>query len=112
MAARRFGALNLVSTNTETVLMSGAAGWDSTVNVRFTNRNATSVKVRLALVDQPSGTALPVNLEDWLEYDAEILPNEVLEETGLAVPEDHTLVVSTDTAGVSVVAYGWEEQKV
>ena len=112
MAARRFGALNLVSTGTETILMTGTTGWDSTVNVRFTNRNATSVKVRLALVDEPAGTALPVSLEDWLEYDAEILPNEVLEETGLAVPSEYTLVVSTDTAGVSVVAYGWEEQSI
>jgi len=112
MAARRFGALDL-QTTTYTLLMSGATGFDSTVNVRFTNRNSSPVKVRLALVDEPSGTAL-ANLsdEDYLEFDIEIRANGVLENTGLAVPEDFSLVVRTDTTDVSVTAYGFEEQKV
>ena len=114
MAARRFGALDLTSPGTNVVLMSGTVGWDSSVNVRFTNRNSlTSVSVGLALVDAPSATAL-ANLsdEDWIEYDTEILPNEVLEDTGIVVPENYSLVAYSDTTLVSVVAYGWEEQKV
>ena len=112
MAARRFGALDLQTTN-ETLLMSGTSGWDSTVNVRFTNRNSTPVRVRLALVDAPAAGALAaLSDEDYLEYDIEIRPNGVLENSGLVVPEDHSLVVKTDIVNVSVIAYGFEEQKV
>ena len=114
MAARRFGALDLSSPGTNVVLMSGTAGWDSSVNVRFTNRNsAASVAVRVALVDAPAATALTSLTDaDWIEYDTLIQPNEVLEDTGVVVPENYSLVVSSDTTLVSVVAYGWEEQKV
>ena len=38
--------------------------------------------------------------------------NEVLEDTGIVVPENYSLVVVSDTTLVSVVAYGWEEQRV
>jgi hypothetical protein len=112
MTARRFGAVDFLTTNTNVVLMSSPANFDATVNVRFVNRNSSSsVKVRLALVDSPSGTAL-VNLsnEDYLEFDTTILPNEVLEETGITVPENHTLVVRSDTLLVNVIAFGFEEQ--
>ena len=113
MAAKRFGALDLTTINTDVVLMTGCAGWDSTVNIRFTNRTSGPVKVRMALVPFPSGTAV-ANLDDadYLEYDVEILANCVLENTGLALQGDNSFVVRTDTAGVSVVAYGWEEQLV
>ena len=107
MAARRFGALDLSSPGTNVVLMSGTAGWDSSVNVRFTNRNSA------ASVDAPAATALTSLTDaDWIEYDTLIQPNEVLEDTGVVVPENYSLVVSSDTTLVSVVAYGWEEQKV
>ena len=110
MAARRFGALDLSAT-TPTVLMAGASNFDSTVNVRFTNRNATPVKVRLAMVDDIAANALAsLADEDYMEYDIEIRANGVLENTGLAVPEDYSLVVESDTADVTVIAYGFEEQ--
>ena len=112
MAAKRFGALDL-QTTVEVILMSGTSGWDSTVNVRFTNRNTTPVKVRLAIVDAPAATALAaLSDEDYLEYDIEIRGNGVLENSGLVVPENYSLVVKTDIVNVSVVAYGFEEQKI
>jgi len=110
MAARRFGALDLAAT-TDTVLMSGASGFDSTVNVRFTNRNSSAVTVRMALVDDVSGSALgSLSDEDYLEYDTTIEANDVLENTGLVIPEDHTIVVRSDTTLVTVLSYGFEEQ--
>lgn len=112
MAAKRFGALDL-QTTAYTLLMSGTSGWDSTVNVRFTNRNSSAVRVRMALVDAPAAGALAaLSDEDYLEFDVEIRPNGVLENGGLVVPEDFSIVVKTDTANVSVTAYGFEEQKV
>lgn len=110
MAARRFGALDLAA-STDTVLMASASNFDSTVNVRFTNRNASPITVRLALVDDIAANALAsLSDEDYLEYGVEIRANGVLENSGLAVPENYSLVVWADTADVSVVAYGFEEQ--
>ncbi len=110
MAARRFGALDLLQ-NTYTVLMSGATEFSSTVNVRFVNRNSVSVRVRLALVDAPSAGALAALAdEDYLEFDLELRANGVLENTGIAVPADYTLVVRSDTDDVTAVAFGFEEQ--
>ncbi len=110
MSAKRFGALDLAAT-TDTVLMSGAVNFSTTANVRFTNRNATAIAVRLALVDADAAGALAaLSLEDYLEYDTPIAANGVLENTGIAIPEDYSLVVRSDTASVSVVAFGYEEQ--
>ena len=112
MTAERFGALDLAAT-TNTFLMSSPSGSDCTVNVSFANRNSTEVMIRLALVDEVMATAV-ANLsdEDYLEYDTEILGNEVLERTGIVVPEDHSLVVFSNTASVSVIAYGFQEARI
>lgn len=112
MTAKRFGALDLAAT-TDTVLMSGATGYSTTVNVRFTNRNAAAITVRLALVDADGAGALGALAdEDYLEYDTPIVAKGVLENTGIAIPEDYSLVVYSDTANVSVVAFGFEEQNI
>jgi len=109
--AKRFGALDLLA-NIDTVLMSGANGFNSTANIRFTNRNSTPVTVRLALVDAPSGTALAsLSNEDYLEFDIEIRANGVLENTGIPIPEDFSLVVRSNTNNVTAMAYGFEEVK-
>lgn len=117
MTARRFGAFDLAA-DTDVVLMTGASGHNSTVNVRFVNRNhdngpngAINVFVRLALVPFDSGSAIG-NLDnaDYLEYEAIIPPQDVLEDTGIAVEAGHSLVVRSDTNLVNVVAYGFEEQ--
>lgn len=112
MAAKRFGALDLLQ-NTYTVLMSGATGFSSTVNVRFVNRNSVPVRVRLALVDAPAAGALAALAdEDYLEFDLELRVNGVLENSGVAVPEDFSLVVRADTDDVTAVAFGFEEQNI
>ncbi len=110
--AKRFGALDLLA-NTNTVLMTGANGFNSTANIRFVNRNSTPVKVRLALVDAPLATALATLTDiDYLEFDIEIRANGVLENTGIPIPEDFSLVVRSDTNNVTAAAYGFEEVKI
>lgn len=112
MTAKRFGALDLTS-NTNTLLMSGPSGFSSTANVRFVNRNSSPVKVRLALVDEPAASAVAnLSVEDYLEFDIEVRANGVLENTGIVVPEDYSLVARSDTDDVTVVAFGFEEQNV
>jgi len=110
MAFRRFGSLNLQTTD-YTWLATTASGYDSTINIRFVNRGANDAMVRLALVDEPQVTALSgLTDDDFLEYDAIIKPGGIIETTGLAVEAEFSLVVKTDTIDISVTAYGVEEQ--
>ena len=112
MTAKRFGALDLAAT-TDTVLMSGATGFSTTVNVRFVNRNATAAAVRLALVDADAGGALAaLSLEDYLEYDVSIVGHGVLENTGIAIPADYSLVVRASVTNVTAIVFGFEEQNI
>ena len=110
--AKRFGALDLLA-NTDTLLMSGANGFNSTANIRFVNRTSSPVTVRLALVDAPAASALAsLSDEDYLEFDVEIRANGVLENTGIPVPEDFSLVARASSNDVTVMAYGFEEVKI
>lgn len=109
MVAKRFGALDLAAT-TDTVLMEGATGTNSTVNVRFVNRNSTAVAIRLALVDDVAATAVAsLSPEDYLEFDVSLRGNGVIENTGIAVPANNSLVVRSDTTLVTAIAFGFEE---
>lgn len=112
MTAKRFGALDL-TLNTDTLLMSGPVGFSSTANIRFINRNSSPVKVRLALVDEPAASALAnLSPEDYLEFDIDIRANGVLENTGVVIPENFSLVARSDTSNVTVVAFGFEEKNI
>lgn len=112
MTAKRFGALDLIL-DTDTILMSGPLGFSSTANVRFVNRNSSPVKIRLALVDEPAASALAnLSTEDYLEFDIEIRANGVLENTGIVIPENFSLVARSDTNDVTVIAFGFEETNV
>ncbi len=109
MTATRFGVLDLVA-NTYAELMTGPTGFSSTVNVRFVNRNSTSVRIRLALVDAGSGSAIAALVaEDYLEFDLELRANGVLENTGIPIPDGFTLVARSDTDDVTAAAYGFTE---
>lgn len=111
MSARRFGAITLFA-DVDVVLMEGAADTNSTVNVRFVNHNSgTKVNVRLAMVDASAATAIAELLpEDYLDYNAEIAPWDILEDTGIVVPAGYSLVARSNTSDVNVIAYGFEEQ--
>ena len=112
MTAKRFGAEDLAAT-TDTVLMDVPSGFDATVNVRFVNRNTTEVRIRLAMVDASAGSALAsLSDEDYLEYDTKIIGNEVIENTGIPIPEGYSLVVRSDTNNVTAICYGFQEQRV
>jgi len=110
MTATRFGALDLVA-NVFVELMTGPSGFSSTVNIRFVNRNSTSVRIRLALVDAGAGFAISaLDVEDYLEFDLELRANGVLENTGIPIPDGFTLVVQSDTDDVTAAAYGFTEK--
>ena len=105
MASGRLGAADLSAT-TNTSIYTVGADTLATVNVSICNRNASAVAVRLAHVDGAIGALAD---EDYIEYDAVIPANCVLERTGVVMAATHSLIAYSDTANVSVVAWGFEE---
>jgi hypothetical protein len=103
MASGILGKANLSAT-TNTTVYTVPADKTATVNVSFCNRTNQMVTVRLAM----SATGTPGN-DEWLEYDAVIDSNGVLERTGLVLDATKQIVAYSSAAGVTVMAYGFEE---
>jgi len=107
MGARRFGALALQA-GVKTTLMTGAAGFDSTVVAVFVNHDVTNTAViNLAIVQStdPNTTAS----QDYIVFNQNLLPNSHMEFKGIAVESGHILVASSDIVNVTATAYGFEE---
>lgn len=80
----------------------------SVVTVNIVNKNATSITIRLAVAKtDATGTLTPV-ADDYLEYDTEILPNGVLERTGIVIDESRQVYAYSSSANTGVMVYGIE----
>lgn len=103
MASGILGTSADLSATTLTTIYTVPTSTFAVASVNITNRNATSVDVRLALAasDTP-------NAADYIEYDVSIPANAVLERTGLVLGASQKIVVYSSDANVSVVAYGIE----
>ena len=88
---------------TNTTVYTVPAATTATFNVNICNTGTFPANVRLAI----SATGTP-SASEWIEYDANLLANEVLERTGLVAQAARNVVVYTDTATVSVSVYGYE----
>jgi hypothetical protein len=102
MASGRLGKASLTANN-DTDLYAVPAGTVATVNVNLCNTGSTTAKVRLAV--RSGALAAP----DYIEYDAEIPANGVLERTGIVLGAGETVVARSSTAGVSARVHGFEE---
>jgi hypothetical protein len=77
----------------------------ATFTVNIVNRDSTeSASVRLAI----SSTNTPANSE-WIEYNTTLLPNCVLERTGLVAQAGENVVIYSSTSLLSISVYGYEE---
>ena len=80
----------------------------SVVTVSIVNKNTTSINVRLAIAKtDPTGATIPV-ADDYLEYDTEILPNGVLERTGIVIDASRQVYAYSSSANTGVMVYGIE----
>ena len=104
MATGRLGAQDLAAT-TDTTLYTCPSGTFSVVTVSICNRATTPVFINVALTSD----ATPTNSE-YLEFGVEILPNAVLERTGIVMDEFKRIVVRATQTEVSAVCYGIETQ--
>jgi hypothetical protein len=104
MASGRLGG-NDLSAITLTTIYTVPASTVASVTVRFCNRSSTAIAlVRLAI----SAAATPAAAE-YLEYDAVLAPNGVLECTGLVLEATRLVVAYSSVANVTCQVYGWEE---
>lgn len=75
------------------------------VNVLFANRNATPVKIRIAIT---SG-GLPA-AADYIEYDPTVDANQPMERTGLSLSSGEKIYVRSNATNVSARANGVPSQ--
>lgn len=106
MPTGRLGASDLAAA-TNTTLYSVPVDTFSVVSVSLCNRSNQACNVRMAV----SATATPSNAE-WIEFDTELLGKGVLERTGIVMDAGRFLVVYSNAAGVSAVAFGIETSTV
>lgn len=102
MATGRLGVAAIAAA-TNTAVYTVPTGYYTVCNVTLVNRNASAIKVRLAM----ASTSSPA-VQEWIEYDTVIVPNGVFERTGLVLQAALNLVVYSDTANVGCTVYGIE----
>jgi hypothetical protein len=106
MATGRLGAQDLAAA-ANTTLYTVPVDTFAVVSVSLCNRSNQACNVRMAV----SNTATPSNAE-WIEYDTELLGKGVLERTGIVMDAGKFLVVYSNAAGVTAVAFGIETSTV
>ena len=102
MATGRLGVADLTAA-TNTSVYTVPADTFSVVTLSLCNRSTGTRSVRVAVA--AAGTPLDA---EYIEYDADILANGVLERTGIVMDASKILVVRADSTDVSAVVYGIE----
>lgn len=89
---------------TNTTVYTVPAGKTATFSVTLLNRGGGPLTARLAI----SSTGTPTNAE-YIEYDASISQNSVLERTGLVASAGKQIVAYSSTNDLVVNVYGYED---
>lgn len=102
MATGRLGAADLSATVNTTVYTCPSDKF-TVASISVCNRGTQPTTIRLAIAD----LSTPV-LAEYIEFDTELLPKNVLERTGIMLSANQKLVIRSSTATVSAVAFGIE----
>jgi|TARA_B100001094_G_scaffold252453_1_gene250480 hypothetical protein len=97
----RFGAEDLVA-NLPQSLAQGTTDRYTACSVSMCNRNTQPVKVGIAI----TSTVNAISGLEYIDKDVELLPNTVLERTGIAIKKGQYITVVSDGARISATAWG------
>ena len=103
MASGRFGAYDLTA-NTAQSLTQGTTDRYTACSISLCNRNNVPIKVGIAITD----TVNAISGLEYIDKDVELLPNTVLERTGVAIKLGQYITCIADGARVSATAWGVE----
>lgn len=106
MATGRLGTADL-SAATNTTVYTVPANTFSVVSVSICNRGGSNATVRIAVAASSTPTG-----DEYLEYGSTILPNGVLERTGIVMDAAKLLVVYSSNTSVNAVVMGIETSTV
>lgn len=109
MATGILGAADM-SAATNVVAYTVPASTFAVVSINICNRSATVRNIRIALTDDE--TTLAANLGRYIEYDAEVLANGVIERSGIVLDAGKKVVVFSNSTDCSVTVYGIETSTV
>lgn len=107
MSFRKLNSIDL-NANVYTGLFTGRAGFDTTANIHICNRNTTVARVSIAYVS--STNAADMRPEDHIYFDYLVSANDTMNLRGVAVEQNCTIVVRSDSTNVGAIAYGVEEE--
>ncbi len=102
MATGKLGSSDL-SPAADTSIYTVPADNFSVVSVNLCNRGTSTTAIRIAVA--ASGT--PAN-DEYIEFDAQLLPKGVLERTGIVVDTGKQIVVRSSLGSVTAMVYGVE----
>lgn len=110
MAAKRFGAVyfNQDTQDTWLGIMNGAEFYDKTAVINFCNQSNQVAQVCLAYMVDPDAL-LPAQ-EDYLLFYKQLSPQETFRYESLAVSSDARIAVWSSIPGVSIVAFGYQDE--
>lgn len=102
MATGRLGVQDLTA-DTDVTVYTVPVGSYAVANVSITNRNTTSISMKLAMATTGTPTAA-----EWIEWNTIIIPNGVFERTGLVLQGGLNIVANVNAENVGVTVYGIE----
>lgn len=103
MATGVVGTPTDLSAATDTTIYTCPEDTFCVASVNIVNRTSSSVTVRVAVASADT----PTNAE-YIEYESTILPNGVLERTGLVLQAGKKIVVRSSAINVNAIAMGIE----
>jgi len=102
MATGVFGRFDLV-TDTDTVIYTVPENTFSIVTLNICNRSAGTAGINIAI-----SSTQTIEVADYLEFNTQLVPNGVLERSGIVVDGGYSLMVRADVANITAIAYGIE----
>jgi hypothetical protein len=102
MATGRLGTAD-VAAATDTTIYTCPTDTFTVASVSIVNRGTNPAIIRMAIAANDT----PTNAE-YIEFDTELLPKNVLERTGIMLGATQKIVVRSSLAAISVVAFGIE----